>query len=82
MQESEWVGLIDHVAVMPRNDVILVKGSLSDRGDEALPNAGTSNRMQRVRKFVPSVKAANYRDGARIRRPDTEVRSGLTVDRN
>src|ERR1700676_4883028 len=82
MQESEWVCLVHHMPVMPRNDVELVKGSFGDARDEPLPKARTSTRIERMRIFVPCVEAANDGHGMGIRRPHAKVRAGLTADRN
>src|ERR1700693_87347 len=56
VKESEWVCLVDHV--MPRNDVILVKGAFGDSGDKIFPDAGILTRTQRMRIFIPIVEAA------------------------
>src|ERR1700730_5974688 len=82
MQKSEWVRLVHHMPVMPRKDVKLIEGSFGNAGNEPLPNARTSDRIERMRIFVPPVKAANEADGARIWRPHAEVCAGLTVDRS
>src|ERR1700693_5981583 len=82
MQATEWVCLVHHMPVMPRNDVILVNGTLGDPGNKPLPNARTLASVQRMRIFVPPVEAANDGHGTRVRRPDAEVRAGLTLGRS
>src|SRR5208282_4079246 len=82
MQESERVGLVDHVSVMPRDDVILVNGAFGDPGNKFLPNARTLTRAQGMRILVPVIEAAHHGYGAGIGRPHAEAGAGPTVDRS
>src|SRR5579864_1545102 len=82
MQKPERIGFIDLIPVVPRCDVILVNRTLVDAGNETFPNARILTRVQRMGIFVPAVEVADDRDGAGIRGPDTEVSTGVPVDRS
>src|ERR1700735_874849 len=79
VEKSEWICFVDHMAVMPRNDVIFVQRTFGDAGDEILPDTGTLTRPQGMRIFVPIVEAAHHRYGGRIRGPHAKGGAGFAV---
>ncbi len=72
--EGERIRLVDAVTRVSRGDVILVDRSGGYSRNETFPDAGRiAARLERVGRGVPTVEVAHYRDGGRIRRPDTKV---------
>ena len=82
VEKSEWICLVDHMSVMPRNDVILIQRTFGDAGDEVLPDTGILTRAQRMRIFVPIVEASHHRHGPRIGGPYAEGGAGFAVHRS
>src|SRR5271155_1422414 len=60
----------------------LVNRTVGYSGHETLPNAGTTSKLQRIRAWIPSIKAANDRYFARVRSPYAETGTGLVADRS
>jgi hypothetical protein len=72
--ERVRVGLVEAVAVRPR-DLVLVVRAPADLGHEQLPDAARAERAHRMQPAVPPVEVADHRDRLRGRRPDRERRA-------
>ena len=62
MVEGERVHLVNAIALVVRDDVILVGGAVTDARDEAGPDAGGGLRMQRMAVLAPAVEVAHDED--------------------
>ena len=82
MQQAERVGLVDAVSVAIRFDVEFVERALGYAGDEAFPDAGRAARAETMCLGIPSVEAADHRNGSRIGCPHAEDGSRLAIVRD
>ena len=78
-EEGERVGLVDAEAVVARVDVVLVRGPRPDAGDEADPDAGRADGLQRRGRLVPAVEVAEDEDRVGARGPDGELGAGRAL---
>ena len=80
MQDAKRIGFIDDIAVVMRNDVELIQRAFADAGQKSFPDTGTAARLKGMRSWVPSIEAAYYGHGTRIRRPNSEAGSWLITN--
>ncbi len=71
--EGERVGLLVAVAAEPGGDEVLVDRPPPDPDQEPLPDAGLTDRPQRVALPLPGVEVADHRHRRRVGGPDREV---------
>src|SRR5262249_49963220 len=68
------VGLVDLVAAVLRNDVVLVEASLARLRRARIPDArAVAGLSHRVLARIPAVEVAHHRHRGRIRRPHREL---------
>src|SRR5690348_15136297 len=78
--EGERVALVDGVARLARDYVILVEVPCPYSGDECLPDSrGVGARNQRMRGGIPTVEITHHRDARGVGRPDGEIRALLPI---
>ena len=82
VKKTEGIRFVDYASVMLRDDMELINGTISDSGNEPLPDAGTSTGAQRMGTVVPSVEAANDCHLARVRSPNAETCALLAANRS
>src|SRR5690606_27999654 len=79
VQEAERVCLLHAVAEVLRDDVILVRHAGSYTGDEPCPDTGHADGLKLDCTRSPVIEITKDRHGARVGRPDGEVRALLAV---
>jgi hypothetical protein len=79
MSETVRIRLENLVAMIARNEVVLVAGSRAESWDEPLPDTGRAPRTERVLARCPIVEVAHHGDALGIRCPDREVDSFLAI---
>ncbi len=80
MINAEGISLVPDMPVVVRGDVKLVKRTLADGGNEPFPDTRAAFRLQTVRVAVPVVEIPNHRNFLRVRRPDAEYGSRVSVE--
>ncbi len=80
LADGEGVRLVDRVAVEERGDVVLVDGPLLDARQEAFPDSGLADRLERMRARLPRVEVPDDRNRGGIRREDAEGRAANAVE--
>ena len=81
MKNAERIGLLAHMSLIVRNDVVLVQRAFADAGNKPFPDTRTAARQQRMRLRVPAVEIADHGNRAGVRRPNSEVGARLPPDR-
>src|SRR5579872_4477874 len=76
---AEGIRFVDFVAVVPRDDVVLVLHPFAHVRDEAFPDSRRSARLEILRLGIPAVPVADDAHRSRVRRPNGEKRSGDAV---
>ena len=74
------IALLQPGAIHARANLVLVTMAIADAGDERLPDAADTQAAHRMRPRIPPVEVANHADLFRIRRPDSEVHAGSSID--
>src|SRR5262245_33723370 len=75
MAEAIRVGLIDAIAIVFGNNMVLIRTPHFDPSQKAFPNARLSSGLQGMAVLVPAVKIAHHIHGRRIGSPDGKIRA-------
>ncbi len=79
--EPVRVGLLNHVAVMPALDLVLVHFARAEIRDEQLPHARRATVAHGMAASVPMVEVAHHTDPLGVGRPDSEMNPAKSVMR-
>src|SRR5436309_12343495 len=75
VEKAKWIGLVDLIAFIPGDDVILVMSAVSDARNERFPNSRLAADLKRMAVLVPAVEIAHHIHLSRARRPKGESSS-------
>ena len=81
MKNAEGIGLLTHMSLIVRSDVVLVQRAFADSGNKAFPYTGACARLEGMRLGVPAIEVADHGNRAGIGRPNSEVGARLSFDR-
>jgi hypothetical protein len=73
--EAVRVGLIDAIATVFGDNMVLIWTPHFDPGQKAFPNARLSSGLQGMAALVPAVKIAHHIHVRRIGSPDSKIRA-------